>query len=130
MNRFRKKFAGHSNCICVKGPCVLRILNEWAEFELYVMINASLVRVGEARVDEHCALEYIEVEEFCRQKGLGSRLVRFMQQRFQKFHVYGGIERKSRHNLTVQGRALMKSCVRRGFLHHDNFLEASGPPSP
>lgn len=129
-HRFRKKFLAHSDCVCVRCPCAFRVLKDWTEFEIYVIVNDSYVSVGEAKLDEYHALEYIEIKESHRRRGLGSRLVRFIQRSLPECHVYGGVEPKSCHNLTALGRALIASCVRNGSLKYDNFLEASGPPSP
>lgn len=112
-------------------------LNEFREFiaiNLFSRLDSisnSIVpsgeKIAEATVDDDDALTFISVDPRFRRQKIGSELIRFMKQRCEQFHVFGGQECNSRYRLTREGMALIRYCLAQAILKHEDFIGSDAP---
>lgn len=79
-------------------------------------------RIGTAEIDDDGALTLIEIHKEFRRKGLGAKLVKFINSACEKFTVFSGTECNSRYTLTHEGAKLIEHCVEKGILEHEQLI--------
>lgn len=88
------------------------------------------LEVGSATIDDDSALTNIEVIIPFRGKGLGTELIKFMNNCCEQFHVFAGTGENSRYQLTEEGAGFIKSCKQKGILDEEQVILNHVPPSP
>jgi GNAT superfamily N-acetyltransferase len=118
---------------------VFKATNNFTLFKVTTLIPHSTATkhfdpgfpVASAEVDDGSALINIEVHKDFRRKGIGTRLIKFMNKVCEQFHVYIDKSHNSRYRLTEEGAALIYHCEKKeGILDHTQIIESTVPPSP
>lgn len=114
--------------------------SDFSEFNVYKIMGTTFkeledsmrTSIANAQVDGEGALSFISVKESYRRQGIGTEIIRFINERMPEkdFIIFGGQEHNSRYRLTEQGMNLIMSCLRKRIIQPRQFIGNEVPRSP
>jgi GNAT superfamily N-acetyltransferase len=149
INRRRYNTQGYQKLLSVpaersikRNGFLFRATNNYTQFTVHTTVDSCEVcdnkekfiesgtQIATATIDSDSSLTFIEVRKEFRRRGIGTNLIRFINECAPQFHCFGGSEHNSTYRMLADGRSLIISCINKGILKHDQLLEGTLPRSP